>query len=98
MSANPQPIQDRSQIQWVSDHARGRFFERAGHSRNLLTVWREAEPVDYPSAQGRSYARYHPGYDLVLLARWGELLTVIELTDRPLQEQHHVREQLEDDL
>jgi len=92
------PIQERSQIQWVSDHARERFVERTETWRNLFAVWHEAEPIDYPSAQGQAYARYHPGHGVVLIAAWGELMTCIELTDRPLAEQHHVREQLEDDL
>jgi len=95
-AASPMPIQERSQIHWVSDHARQRFCERTGDWRNLLAVWYEAEPVDYPSAQGHSYARYHPGYDLVLIAAWGELMTCVELTDRPLWERRDVRDQIQE--
>ena len=90
-------IDERSQIQWVSEHARQRFSQRAGGLRNLFAVWYEARPINFPSARGQAYARYHVGYDLVLIAAWGELLTVIKLTDRPLDEQQYVRNQLEDD-
>jgi len=89
-------IDERSQIQWVSEHARQRFSERAGGLRNLFAVWYEARPINCPSARGQAYARYHAGDDLLLIAAWGKLLTVIKLTDRPLDEQQCVRNQLED--
>jgi len=89
-------IDERSQIQWVSEHARQRFSERAGELRNLFAVWYEARPINYPRARGQAYARYHVGYDLVLIAVWGKLLTVIKLADCPLAEQRNVRNQLED--
>jgi len=36
------------------------------------------------------------GYGLVLIAVWAKLITVIKLTDCPLDEQQCVRNQLED--
>ena len=88
---------EESGIQWVSDHARVRFTARAGdRQENLYAVWHDAVPVDYPSARENTCARYHPLTDLILLARWGELVTCIDLNDRPADEQVHVRSQLED--
>ena len=58
---------EKSGIQWVSNHARE-----------------------------NAYARYHPPTDLILLARWGELVTCIDLNDRPHREQTYVRNQASD--
>jgi len=95
-AASQMTIDERSQIQWVSEHARQRFSERGGELRNLFAVWYEARPINYPRARGQAYARYHVGDDLVLIAAWGKLLTVIKLADCPPAEQRYVREQLED--
>lgn len=84
-------------IQWVSDHARDRFEDRSDHHQtNLRAVWYDAAPVDYPSAREHTYARYHLPTDLILLARWGELVTCIDLNDRPTEEQLHVRQQVQE--
>jgi len=86
-----------SGLQWVSDHAQDRWRDRAERpGGNLRAVWHEATAIDYPSAYQDAYARYHHPTNLVLLARWGELVTCIDLDDRPLREQQHVFSQLED--
>ncbi|QLH78637.1 hypothetical protein HZS55_15665 [Halosimplex rubrum] len=89
-------VNQQSGICWVSGHARDRWRNRT-HARldDLKTAWYEATPVEYPPAKGETYARYHAPTDTVLLARNGELVTVIELTDRPADQQEFVRDQAE---
>lgn len=81
----------------VSYHVRVQWQDRGDPDRDdLRAVWREADPVDYPSARNGAYARYHAPTDTVLLARQGALVTCIELSDRPRDEQRHVRTQVSD--
>lgn len=83
---------------WVSEHSQERARRRAGvpaDDAEIRALWWEAHPVDAPHVRGWSYARYHEGEDVLLIARFGALKTVVELSDRPEWEQRVVREQLE---
>jgi len=66
-------------------------------------AYREAVPVHYPSARGGCWGRYHPDGDCILIltdARkdgdcWPLVKTVIDLSDRSVEEQRYVRQQAE---
>lgn len=95
--ASSSTTSERSTITTISDHAREKWAERADCGpTNLFAAWYEADPVEYPSARGDAYCRYHERAGVVMLAKWGELVTCIDLSDRPPQEQRIVRDQLED--
>lgn len=69
----------------VTDHARSRWSERAGVSRDVDDAWREAIPVHHPRAPLHSglYTRYHPEGDVVLLAHRTTVLTVLDRHQPP---------------
>lgn len=95
MSAGRPNAYRQADTQIVIPHARHAWntrTQRPGY--NLRLAWREAQPIEYPSARATSYARYHDGEDVVLIARLGFLRTVIDLDDRPDHEQQRVYQQL----
>jgi len=79
-------------------HAQWRWELRAPPKWRNLSVrvaWREAEPVAYPSCNSDAeYARLHVATEIVLIAHYGMLRTVVRLSDRPEHEQQYVREQV----
>jgi len=82
----------------VEPHPQQRLPERAPpeYSReDVRVLWGEAEPVRYPDVDNEGYARYHAGADLLLIAEYGFIQTVIELTDRDENIQEYVRRQVE---
>jgi hypothetical protein len=93
MSSQTPPYR-RVDWQLVRRHARLQWDDRTSDpGANLRAIWRESTPIDYPAAQNAAYCRYHAGEDVVLVAEYGFLVTVIKLTDRPDHEQQYVREQ-----
>lgn len=80
----------------VSDHVHIRWAERSSHSRlNPRVAWLEAIPIDYPSmSPPAKHARLHEVSEMILLADDYELITCIPLTDRPQDEQQHIRDQI----
>lgn len=95
-SSSPAGAYRHQDWQLPDSHARRQAATRAG-STAIRRLWREATEVDYPSAHGETYARYHPGRDVVILAAYGYVKTCIELSDRPRWEQEHVRDQIHGD-
>jgi len=89
---------DSATAQWTA-HALYRWRSRRNEvsDRDPQRGWREAVPVDYPSARQGSWARCHVEGDCILI--WtrdgGErvITTVIDLRDRPLEERAYVRAQ-----
>lgn len=92
--------QSRTQPHW-SQHGRDRWHDErrnAVHDREPETGWREAVPVEYPSADD-CRARYHMEGDCVILWRHDAvrgqrrpvIITVIDLSDRGPEEQAYVR-------
>jgi len=92
-------------VEW-SGHAKERWQERAG-SVGYLRAWQQSEEVDYPSAHSRCRGRYHEATDSMLIVKrvrrnagavgWefaDIVMSVIELGDRPEEEQQYVREQV----
>lgn len=85
-------------------HARRQWTDSARNDvpdRARDRAWREAVPVDYPSAYDGATARYHRDGDAILIVKYdvvdGQrrpvIITVINLRDRSLQEQAYVRAQ-----
>lgn len=102
MSALSAPEPRDRRVLWVNRHSRERWQARVGcrelpSADDMLARWHEAEPVDVPWVQPPSYCRAHEPTWTLLVARWGLLRTVTGLRDRSLEEQRHVREQLEED-
>lgn len=81
----------------VEPHPQQRLPQRAPeYSReDVRVLWGEAEPVDYPDVDNEGYARYHAASDLLLIAEYGFIQTVIELTDRDENIQEYVRRQVD---
>jgi hypothetical protein len=71
------------------------------HSRDRARAWGESVRVEYPSAYDGAFGRYHRDGDVVLICKRTQtpdgrrpvIVTVIDLTDRPLWEQEYVRYQ-----
>ena len=95
-------------VEW-SPHAKDRWGERAG-AVGYLRAWAQSEEVDYPSAHSATRGRYHEATDTVLIVKrlrrnggavgWefvDLVVSVIELGDRPDDEQRHVRQQVRDE-
>jgi len=61
---------------------------------SVRAIWRVAEPVEYSRSGSEGYARYHEPTDTVLMAEYGVLNTVIDLSTEPEHIQLHVREQV----
>lgn len=87
-----------------SDHARDNWHNPRRNDcpdRDIGRAFRESEHVDYPSAKGDYYGRYHPDGDVVLICKsdridgqlYEVVVTAIRLRDRPLWEQEYVRYQ-----
>jgi len=94
-------------VEW-SSHAKDRWGERAG-AVGYLRAWDQTEEVDYPPAHSATRGRYHEATDTVLIVKrlrrnggavgWefvDLVVSVIELGDRPDDEQRHVRQQVRD--
>lgn len=82
----------------VDPHPERRLSERVHgeySKEDVRVLWREAEPVDYEAAYGNAYARYHQQTDLLLIARFGCLSTLLELEKESERVQEHVRRQVE---
>ena len=60
---------------------------------SVRAIWRVAEPVDYARSGSDGYARYHEPTDTVLMAQYGVLDTIIDLSTEPEHIQQSVREQ-----
>ena len=95
-------------VEW-STHAKDRWQERGG-SVGHLRAWQESAEVDYPSAHSEARGRYHEATDSVLIVKrvrrntddlgWEFIdivMSVIELDDRPDDEQRYVRQQVRGD-
>ena len=75
-----------------------------------LRTWAQSEEVDYPPAHSATRGRYHEATDTVLIVKRLRLnggangwefvdlvVSVIELGDRPDDEQRHARQQVRDE-
>ncbi|MFC7202821.1 hypothetical protein ACFQJC_04790 [Haloferax namakaokahaiae] len=67
---------------------RGRGWSDA----NIRALWREGVPIRSKEDHGRIY-RYHEESDLLLIAHYGCLQTVIPLWERPDHEQAQIRKE-----
>jgi len=94
------PIHDR-EPHWT-DHGRDQWTNPRRNDvpdRDPEMAWHDSERVDYPSAKPEHWGRYHPDGDCVLIVTGDEIdgqprrviVTVIDLTDRPIWEQVYVR-------
>lgn len=89
-------------VEW-KPHAKDKWFERADTAaleQGFTEIWERAVPVDYPPARDGTYGYYHGEGDVVLLARRHDrdpskiaVVSVIDLNDRPGDQQRSVREQ-----
>ncbi|GGM63885.1 hypothetical protein J2752_000500 [Halarchaeum rubridurum] len=96
MAASPNAYR-QADAQAIVPHAEQRLRARAHppyDEDNLRAIWREATPVDYPPAENQTYARYHPGAGVVLLADYGFIRTVIDIQDRPQTTRDYVHNQV----
>lgn len=87
----------RQSLSRVSDHAVQHVSKRSDTSPDraaIRALWWEAYSVEAPHVREGSYARYHVGTGLLLIAQNCVLKTAVELSDRPEWEQRIVREQL----
>lgn len=82
---------------WESPHAPVRWGQRTGGrpDENLMARWAEAVPVEIPrtSSDGAD-ARAHPESDTVLVARYGEIRTVLEIAKFPADVEAEIRRQI----
>lgn len=66
-------------------HAQHRWRARAPaefEDMDVRVAWREGVPVDFPQMESeRSYARYHQESEMVLIAEFGFIETVVNLFD-----------------
>ncbi|WP_436344468.1 hypothetical protein [Natronorubrum sp. FCH18a] len=86
---------------FVDPHFPKRWSERSGRPNlNPRIAWLEAIPIDYPSAKPPAEcARLHEVTETILLAEPnGRLVTCYPLSNRPRDEQQHIRDQLVSDL
>ena len=82
---------------WQSPHANERWHQRTGGriDEELLARWGEAVPVETPQApQWYADARVHIPTDTLLIARFGEIQTVLDVAASPDHIEAHIREQL----
>jgi len=61
---------------------------------SVRAVWRVSEPVDYPRSDDGGAARYHEPTDMVLIAHYGVLDTVCDLS----QDAEHVRQSVREQV
>lgn len=84
---------------WASPHAPERWGDRAGGRRdeNMLARWAESVPVAIPRTnQDGADARAHGPTDTVLVSRYGEIRTVLEIAQFPDHVQRQIYEALSD--
>jgi len=87
---SPSPGADPHPKQRLSEREQGEYS-----GEDVRVLWREAEPVDYEGAYDSAYARYHHQTDLLLIARFGCLTTLLELDKESERVQRDVRRQVE---
>jgi len=61
---------------------------------SVRAVWRVSEPVDYPRSDDGGAARYHEPTGMVLIAHYGVLDTVCDLSEDADHVRKSVREQV----
>lgn len=84
------PGREKSHPQW-------RWEQRVGlewADESVRAIWRVSDPVEYMRADDGGAARYHEPTDMVLIAHYGVLDTVIDLSKDPEHVQQSVREQV----
>lgn len=78
--------------QWrLPQRADGRYSQE-----DVRVLWGEAVPIDYPHAHNEAYARYHEATELVLIAEYGFIVTLLELSRAPDEVEKSVRRQVSD--
>jgi len=84
------PTHDKShpQMRW-EQRVSGEWADQS-----VRTAWRVSEPVDYPRADDGGVARYHEPTGTVLIAHYGVLDTVCDLSRDAGHVQQSVREQV----
>ena len=78
-------------------HPQMRWEQRTGEGwadESVRAIWRVAEPINYPRADEGGAARYHEETDTVLIAHYGVLDTVCDLSRDAEHVQRDVREQV----
>jgi len=80
----------------VSLHGRRCWRQRGEPDQDPVAAWHEAVKVHYPSARDGASARYHLSTDTILLTKERELVTVIDVGDRPPGEREYIREQVQE--
>jgi len=84
------PGREKSHPQW-------RWEQRVDGSwadESVRAVWRVSEPVDYPRSDDGGAARYHEPTGMVLIAHYGVLDTVCDLSEDADHVRKSVREQV----
>lgn len=78
-------------------HPQWRWEQRVNREwadESVRAIWRVSEPVRYMRADDGGAARYHEPTDMVLIAHYGILDTVVDLTQDPEHIQQSVRDQV----
>lgn len=80
----------------MQPHPQTRLSQRVDDrsDEDVRVIWAEAQPVAYSGAGAEAYARYHDDTDLVLIAEFGFIVTVLELDNEPDDVQQNVRQQV----
>ena len=103
MSSDASTGQSILEPQWTKHGRRMWHNDRRNdvHDRDRDRGWHESVPVDYPSAYDGARGRYHADGDCVLIVKFDVtpcgiqpfVITVLNLRDRPVEEQAYVRAQ-----